>query len=142
MEVSRKSWHYRMNAWCWSHFGKSPAPSLCGYFWQTVFAPVVVVAFYAAILTVILVICSWLFYFSGAFLCNFLHWINVLPDSFDIVPGEFNWRHLIVSLIMSALLIGHFALQNRQNKNSKPNFVFEYIKAKKNKICPIIEYKD
>ncbi len=144
MEISRKSWHYRMTAWCWDHFGKTPSNSLCGYFWQMVSSPFVVIGMYAAILVVVLVMLSWSLYLSGAYLCNFLHWIHVLPDSFDMVPGVINWRHFVVSLLITAGIVAKvvYSVYKQENPNKEPNVVFEFIKAKKRKICPLIEFKD
>lgn len=143
MEISRKSWHYRMTAWCCNHYGKTPSNSLCGYFWQMVFSPFVVILMYVTILVVALTM-LWGLYFSGAMVCNVLHWFNVLPDSFDMVPGVFNWRHLVASLLITICLIGHILhnIHKDRNPTKKSNVVFEFIKAKKRKICPLIEFKD
>lgn len=143
ISISRKSWHYRMTAWCWDHLGKEPSKSLCGYFWQMLFAPVVVLGFYGILLFVALIFISFAFYISGAFICDFLHWINVLPASFDVIPGQFNWRHSLVSVLFNASLISFFAYKHfKKESGSGDNVVFAFIKAKKRKICPLIEFKD
>lgn len=137
--ISRSSWHYRMTQWSWSHFGKEPSSSLCGYFWQTVFSPVIVLCFYVVLLIAVSALALFAFYLCGAFLCNFLHWINILPATFDIVPGEFNWRHLVISVVIDAVI---FVLMYYKNHKNHDSVFIEYIKAKKNKICPFIVYKD
>lgn len=142
MYVSKSSWHYRMIDWCWNHVGKSPANTLCGYFWQMVLSPFVVIWFYGVILVLIFLALSWAFYFSGAVACNILNWFHVLPNSFAIEPMTFNWRHVVASLLISSSIASYYFYKFTHEKTKTPNVVFEFIKAKKRKICPFIEFKD
>ena len=143
--ISRSSWHYRMTDWVWGIFDKDPGQSLCVYFWQALLAPVIFLGL--AVLCIMAVVCMslWIFYFSGAALCDFLVLIHVLPKSFDMVPNTFNWLHVLVSVLIHGSIFGHIFYKHTRPEKDKPkedNFVVAFVKAKKRKICPIIEYKD
>lgn len=142
MEISRQSKHYRFTSWVWGHFGKSPAKSLCGYFWQMVFAPFALIAFWGIIAFVVLLFVLFCLYLSGAMLSDVLHWIGILPDSFA-ANGSFNWRHMVISITLTTSVFGYLYRQEWKSTHEvKDNVVIAYVKAKKRKICPIIEYKD
>lgn len=108
-----------------------------------VFSPIVAVVAFSAIVAAVLLFLFWGFYLSGALACDFLNWIHVLPSSFDVVPGVFNWRHLVASLLINGSLIGYMVYNHfKETTGAEDGVILSFIKAKKRKICPLIEYKD
>ena len=120
MKVSRKSWHYKL-----SHFldeGTNEwGDNLCKYFWRLVGKVIVAIVLTIAI-TVILIT-----YFTSPM---------VIPVTI-----------VLISSIL-AVLLPVFVISKLRKKYGKPvgvipeNIFFEYVKAKKLKVCPLIEYVD
>lgn len=160
MKISTKSWHYKMNSYILGLVNLEPSNSLCLYFWQTVLLPfvAVAVAVLAAIAAVVVVqaLGFFFFYAVGGLLSKFLVYLNILPETFALIKDVFNWRFIMVSVIfelsIAALWYGKIKYkQYRENKDEenyrnniepKPVLLFEYIKAKKRKICPLIKFTD
>ncbi|QXO12748.1 hypothetical protein pEaSNUABM49_00535 [Erwinia phage pEa_SNUABM_49] len=158
MNISTNSWHYKMNEFVYEFLNKNVATSLCGYFWQTVFAPIITLTL-AIVGLIVISILSWgALYLVGALFSNFLVWINVLPEAFQLVKNVFNWRFIPMSILFDVLVIAVFygkykyssykerKIEEAKEKgapiDSKPLLVIEYIKAKKRKICPLINFTD
>ncbi|SOK59305.1 Phage protein [Yersinia phage fHe-Yen9-03] len=156
MKISTNSWHYKMNEYVYDMLNKNISNSLCGYFWQTVFAPIITLTIVLLGLVVISILSWGAFYLVGALFSNFLVWINVLPESFQLLKKVFNWRFIPMSILFDVLVVGVFYSKHKYSSykerkieeakekgiqiDSKPLLVVEYIKAKKRKICPLIEF--
>lgn len=156
MKISTNTWHYKMNEYVYDMLNKNISNSLCGYFWQTVFAPIIVFIFTVLGLLAIIILSWGAFYLVGALFSQLLVWINVLPESFTLLKNVFNWRFIPMSILFDVLVVGVFYSKHKYSSykerkieeakekgiqiDSKPLLVVEYIKAKKRKICPLIEF--
>jgi len=152
MNISRKSWHYRLADFTMDFFSRSPSDSLCIYFWQVVLSPFILIGAAAIILIAIFVLSVALLYGIGCITNDLLVWAHVLPESFKQLPGVFNYRAVISSLLIELILVLYFLrseIKNRlgikertEDEEKEQNFVVAFIKAKKQKICPFITFKD
>lgn len=148
LSLSTNSFVYRMTAKAWGFFGIDPSPSLCVFFWQMVLAPFMIVAG-VLLFSVICLVFFWvLIYAPGGILMDIFR--SYLPDSWILPKGDFNWRFIVVSLLVWFTVIGGaglwvYRVHRRDIKieqgTYKPSVTIEYIKAKKRKICPFIEFK-
>lgn len=158
MKLSKTSWHYKLNRW---YTWKVPN-NLCGYFWRTVWYTI------AFIPTLIIFIPIWIYLlFSkkkwdeavyhypmalglnlvlGLITCMVLVWFHTLRGEHD--PWQVVFIFGIVGYLAATTgLLAFFAdkmAKRRRTKgtSNRPNLVKEYLKAKKNKYCPIIEWED
>lgn len=117
MEIKRSSWHCRFNNFC---RGGGYNDSLCSYFWRFIGKCVVILTMLAVFLM-----------FAYSFIISpfvLLHTAVLL---------------FIVSCIAMPIIAIHY-LRKIFKKTNIPsgNFIKEYIKAKKRKICPLITYID
>ena len=151
MNISRNSWHYRLADFMLDFANKSPSNSLCVYFWQVVLAPFAIMAVVFALLMAAVVLLIALLYGVGTMFNDLLAGIHILPVTFKQLPGIFNYRAVITSLLIDASIILWCTYKVRKNSRPKSekideqkeqNFVFAFIKAKKQKICPFINFKD
>ena len=120
MKVSRKSWHYKL-----SHFLNEGTgewgDNLCKYFWRIV-GKIIVAIFITFGLTATVIT-----YFTSPM---------VIPATIAIISS------------ILAVLLPVFVISKLRKKYGKPvgiiseNIFFEYVKAKKLKVCPLIEYVD
>jgi hypothetical protein len=119
MKVKRKSWHYKI-----SNFGDSFEKSndnLCRYFWRLIGKCALVV--FGTLGGIFLTIA----FFASPY------WISVT---------------IIVLWVCSSVILPVLAVWFLREKLGKSpempygNLVVEYMKAKKEKVCPIIEYTD
>lgn len=162
MKLSKSSWHYKLHLW-FSHPWKVPK-NLCGYFWKTVwysiaFIPVVIIfiPFWVidlivkeedrsssiaemtpvaiildgALAMVFCMIAMWAYPFSA----------KTGAGPWIIAVGASGWLFAVV------LAIAHWMdwaskKSGGTKRQKKPNIAWEYIKAKKNKYCPIIEWEE
>jgi hypothetical protein len=130
----------------WDFFDIDPSPSLCVFFWQMVLAPFMILAGITIAITICIGFLFVLTYASGGVAMQMLH--HFLPDSWFV--SGFNWRYIVASLIIWFSVIGVIALRLYTNYRRdtqieegtyKPSVTLEFIKAKKRKICPFIEFK-
>jgi len=120
MKVKRSSWHYKA-----SNFGnggfENRNDNLCWYFWRLIFKVVVGVAF-------TIVICMMLYaYFTSPLL---------IPHTILLL--------FFVAIFAVPIAVIYLIRKKFGKSPEMPygNIVAEYIKAKKNKVCPLIEYVD
>lgn len=120
MKINKESLHYKFNKF----FGEPMPKTLCGYFWFTVFNIFRVVTITG--LTVL---------GSTVILSPVLkHYINT-PEMRDLSYFGLLINELITAVVIitvACLLFG---------KASFGRIIFEYVKAFKNKVCPLIEYE-
>lgn len=125
--VNTNSWHYKLVDTMLTN--SSPKENLCGYFWQIV----------GSILIVLASIFSFLF---------ILHLPGLVLMSVGAVAVSY-WLILVIGIVFWAVFIGGMVLYNLYKNHrdityndGKENIVVSWFKAKKSKICPIIEFKD
>ena len=155
MKLSKKSWHYKLNMW----YTEGVPRSLCPYFWRTVWyivtLPITIVLFipwgivllitgdreniveeYPRALAMDILL--------GAAFCMIAIFWHLNPKEGDPwvvvwVLGLTSWLLLVIILIV---YIGSLFEKRVQKKEKKPNILGEYLKARKNKYCPIIEWEE
>lgn len=152
MKVSRKSWHYIVN----SKVFEDPKGNLCGYFWQTILAIVLFIPLYIVVFPVNLLqdgdskdtspLFSWkvfagLFFYLAIFLLvNMILMFFVEHESVEAL-GVLGWIVAVSLLITYLSSIGLFD-RFKGKKEKKESLVVSYLKAKKKKVCPIIEFTE
>lgn len=119
MKISTDSWHYKLIDTISVNF---PSENLCNYFWQLIFALIV-----STIL--ITVIC----FVTLLMLSPVLQFFIELNPVYIIIGGVVDITLLSGTLIESIR-------ERRKYSNKKPSICIEYIKAKKHKYCPKIEF--
>lgn len=136
MNISTKSWHYRFL----NTFYSSPMPrSLCPYFWKLVWASIVV-----AVPTIMLLICLAVL---GHKTMEYSVW-TALNTIISFVVGT-----VIIACtaaLSGGLVFGSCWLFGKAKesvskgvdkaKGTKANIAVEFVKAKKEKVCPHIDY--
>lgn len=154
MDINTKSWHYRMVEAVWEDFlNKDISTTLCGYFWQVVFAPIICIVLFSAVLAVIAILGAGAFYIIGGIVGDLLANFGILPPEFALEKGVFKWEHVYASIvcdiIIGALWYGrykHYKYKQEKayekNEPKEVNLFVEFIKAKKRKICPILNFVD
>ena len=115
MKISRRSWHYR----AYKGFRYREPTELCSYFWT--------VAFILAIKTVMVVGISLIAIIVGTF---------ATVVAYQNAGSIFMWLGIIASVFM----LGYLA--RRSWKADHPNIAVAYLRAKKDRLCPLIEVED
>ena len=120
MNIKRNSWHYKISLLGTDTYEKS-TDSLCLYFWRLVLKSA------GILLLSIIIPCLIYAYFTSHF---------VISTSIMVI-----FVVSCVALPISAIWYLR-KLTGSQLKIPGENIAFEFIKAKKNKICPLIKYVD
>ncbi|ADX87986.1 hypothetical protein [Vibrio phage JSF13] len=140
MLVFKKNWIYRYNEWCHGNMftigNVNDSKSICSYFWKTMWNLVPVNLMYSMIAHTPAVAGLWLKKFE------YFDKLTGLPALYTfLVAGYLSLAAF--GLILVGLAIIQSKFENRkQNSDKSPNLVIEYIKTKKSKICPMIEWED
>ena len=136
MKIYYESWHYRFID-RWNRNWDNGTVTLCSYFWNFIFSFIV---------CFLVVASGTIFSFLGlwSLLAPILQFFTLQPERF-IIAGYGLWIVIfIISLTLGYLWFYDNSeyMQKRRElaKCKQPNFVFEYIRAKKRKVCPIIEF--
>lgn len=145
MEISRKSWHYRVVEDVYS----VPHQNLCIYFWQVASA-LVVRALHIGFL--LFIACFVVMFFAVPITWGIgeLGWIEpVVETEIAMVPIAIMSMAAVAALgifLMSCIkyLIEEYQYKWKKKKlvAKEPNLVVEYIRAKKQKVCPTLKFKD
>lgn len=129
MKVSESSWHYKLvDYFNWEH-----SESLCFYFWQVVAGCLCTIGIFVVFLMLMFILIS----FPGVIVASKLF------NSTEVLY-YITWVGLSVLFWTSFVLIGvGFGkfIEYKRNKKPSTNILFQYIKAKKSKICPVIEFE-
>lgn len=143
MKIDRNSWHYKLID---AIFKNGPSKSLCWYFWQI---PISLVA-WTFILSVMAMILS-----CGIAILTVPIWTNFWPLAdmgLVIIFGGCSvllWHNVIFQPLKSALYDAPWnktlftwppEAKEKPVKDYKPNLIWEFIKAKKQKVCPTLEF--
>lgn len=156
MKVSKNSWHYKLatsvNTDVSFHLKHDYPVSLCQYFWSVVGAGVgwFIMGWFALFL-------SWAFLTPLAtFFVAFAG--TDLGSNFLSVSADIGWVVIPVFWMAVPILIGAGEWQNGRikfapkwmklnitrspKKENKPSLIVEWVKAKKAKVCPLVEVSD
>lgn len=143
MIISKNSWHYKIitEKFCFLQPILYPSNNLCLYFWSVIFRFIQGISTY-------LVLASPIVSLIVVFLMD--------SQNVPLFVGLWAFTGFIVSgitLVFALVFIGVIVVDysnklikkhspKTSKKEKKPNLFIAYIKAKKQKICPIIEFKD
>jgi predicted membrane protein len=132
MIIKKTSWHYKLIQW----FGHTPSDSLCPYVRQ------ILLAFALSLFLIAIASCIFI-----VFVWNPLHVLAALMGIVSInanalMIGLVAWAvYAIVGIVMG----GKYLRKKYREKNpvveKEPNIVMAYIKAKKDKICPTLNFE-
>ncbi len=128
MKIKRTSWHYRIiDFWADCGRGERRGDNLCIYFWRFMNG-----LFFSFI--------------SLGFIGVIVGAISYLMHSYFTSPFFMSITVMIVfllsSIIFPMLAILYFRKKVGIIEIPKSNLLFAYLKAKKEKVCPLIEYHD
>lgn len=157
MKIKATSWHYRLNTSFCKNWNETVPPSLCPYVRVTLYrlTGLIALALIAAIVIWFLgtVAVGFLGNAAGVFEVNtlYLHWYS--PDIWPLI--------FLLGVLVSACIVGVILLAigivielsetisdwkyKRMHKRctspkpKQPGLVWSYLKARKQKICPMIE---
>lgn len=155
MKINKNSWHFKLHKWVVSpvyqklKYGENV--SLCRYFWGTVgcviaaiftlmFSTVVVMAVFSTVTSPLYFL---LVAFTG---------LDFLGKGYADVGGVFLIISIPISLIIGLIAAFRgemevfpswlkFSSENTRVQR-KPSLILNYVKAKKDKICPLVELED
>lgn len=135
MIVNRKAWHYRIAKLFWGELqtdgwgGAIEVTNLCRYFWQCV-ASIFGVVLFTGLISILIISLTVLFL---EFLTEPM-WLRM-----QIIIAV-SW--VLSSIFLPIGIIQFFRYKDIDTEISTPKLVKEFIKAKKNKYCPIIKFKN
>src|SRR5271156_5629635 len=123
MKINKGSWHYKLWAWTWDKLNDSNAPShtnLCSYFWRLILAPIALLLKWVLLPTVLVGGVAFSLFVICRGTIHLLGWYSLL-----IFP--------LVAFIVSLFKVG---------KTDTAQLVGAYVAAKKQGVCPLIEFED
>lgn len=142
MKVSTQSWHYRLADSISDQI--SPSKNLCVYFWQVIWGFIL----WFILLPIFVTLVGGLILFGIPSVIG-----KFTMDLFEFIPKGSDWIVFFwslgvgyLALLIMFLLMGVFVYYKEIVKPSRTKIVKEdnlfvaYVKAKKRKICPIIEF--
>lgn len=164
MNINRNSWHYKLLSKMDFRVARQlkyedSNVTLCQYFWNVVAASL---AFICATIIITSVVLGSLFiafsilvglaiFFGASWLPvvehgSFMFGSHVGGLIFSFLVGTaFVWQTALEQ-VKAGLIIPDWMKFSKQKvtpkKETKPNILFEYVKAKKNKFCPIVKLED
>jgi predicted RND superfamily exporter protein len=134
MKVKKSSWHYRL--WKFGRDGKSEPRDLCRYFWHL------------ALVKILLPVAAGFMIVVGFITLAWIIATNLVITAVTIVVG------LILAglVVLGVKLIQRSSERAKQRKREKalkgpeppkdPSPFWEYLKARKRKVCPLIQVVD
>lgn len=149
MNLSRSSWHYKLNCCAMPGFYGQPK-SLCAYFWMTVASVLITAGFILMgllFLTVGVIVLPYPLYEAiwgvswghWAIICYLIFWMvlaHIAWESRTYIFQRAYWLHkplFIVPTIKPRVKV----------RRRKPPSLFSlWWKAKKEKICPLVQFSD
>ena len=140
MLVFKKNWIYRYNDWCdgncFTIDNVNDSKSICSYFWKTMWNLIPVNLMYCVLAHVPAVCGIWLKQFE------FFDGMPGFPALYIcLVAGYLSFAVFVLILVGFVVIYSKFE-SRKQNSDKDTNLVIEYIKAKKNKVCPMIKWED
>lgn len=153
MIIKKNSWHYRMNVWKRHEWRTQKARTLCGYFWFTVGTMLLTISVpFMAYLV--------LFILGGSMVHDMrvLVFIAELPTYWNFATYPLTGVVFICGIlaICACLFLIFWAavhtgawvekkLKSRPKKEKtvrEPGLLASYLKARKEKVCPIIKFEE
>ncbi len=135
MKINKKSWHYKAI----SKLGFTPSKSFCMYFWQI---PLIGMYLIVAIAIGVLAICATLNAVLAPIAFMFA-WDGYFELAFE---GDRVGAELLAGVVWFLYVLFGRAIYRHHHPvgfaKKEPSIIVEYIKAKKQKICPILEFED
>lgn len=144
MKVSRNSWHFRFNKEVGEAFGMGayPGKTLCSYFWGTIWN-MVVMCFVAVLVWVFLVLMG-----IPVFAAFGINNLSIFLTATLYPIAGMGLVACVCCIGAGIIWLSDYLQDKRWQRQEareqagivkRPNLVVEYIKAKKQKVCPIIE---
>lgn len=141
MKISKDSWHYKLIAITTNKF-EPQSNSLCIYFWQVVWSALKIVGIVTTTAFVVMFVVFCLTYPVTQF-----GWVegNILNAILSVAVWCF-----VLLLIKDALtdylphdsILLKDVMPKRDEERKKSSILAEYLKAKKAKVCPTLEFED
>nr|WP_153932183.1 hypothetical protein [Klebsiella pneumoniae] len=158
MNINKNSWHFKMNLWFKSDNMWKMPKTLCGYFWTTVLH----VLFSSAIITFIGSV-AWMFGWPIVAETGILAWMGIGLSAFWLNVVAVPVGAVVIAafvLLFAAIVFGfifglekfkHYRNQKQYTKKlarvkaglpaeAEPSVFVQYLKARKRKVCPMIDY--
>ena len=153
MKISRKTWHYQVlqNGVLWHSGIYYPSKNLCLYFWQVMwclFMPIgtALVAFSIPCSLILLAIqqepTGWFVLYAGiGFTATFVGCAAILLIAANYISEKRKAakRKKILAKHGSYSAYHDYERQKEKAKQKQPSLFLSWLKAKKDKVCPIIE---
>lgn len=132
MEINEKSWHFRLVQFTTYHSARNIREyggTLCEYFWLVVYA-----IFSNTCKAVAVFFLAWLFIYQP------VSYIWAPDDSKLLLVFMWAFFFVLAGIVFAIFFIrDKLRNRNRVHKVKQPNIVVEYIRAKKQKFCPVIK---
>jgi hypothetical protein len=143
MNISKKSWHFKVLKFC----GIYPSTSLCGYFWQVALGAPLKVMFMALTCVVLAALSVIALFAVTLFPATLLFYAvsGLDPSQEWIVLGSVS---LAIWLMAATEVTNNYRKKRRDLKPKdsfaikKPNLFLLYLKAKKEKVCPLLTFTE
>ncbi|QDH49064.1 hypothetical protein PHYNN_235 [Pantoea phage Phynn] len=154
MIVKSNSWHYRFNSWKTDSYKTESKKTLCSYFWFTVKNIVFVMSWPVLIFIVLGLVGITMMHdttpaWAGWWNANPSGWLQLLsyPLLGLIFIAVIGLGALIIVAVVCVLVdvITYVVLFFRglsKKKEGSSGLVMSYLKARKEKICPVIKFED
>lgn len=141
-KINRNSWHYNLQ---YKFFNSGPGETLCSYFWKTIFATISIGFLFFTLTPLILLIASIAVFtiaipfFVQEFDSNIISimvigtfiWIITITETFKELNRKYKWTSNLFN-----------KQKTKKKKHQQSSMIVEYLKAKKDKVCPLIEFVD
>lgn len=137
---SKQSWHYRLY---FKVYGKYPPTSICPYFWKLIWA----IIFHCFLMWAAIA-----FFVTGMFVASLgILSMPAIGTSIFIGDGSANtlwglplyhWKVIIFDVLCWSSLLGFIYLISLCKIKKESSLVIEWVKAKKQRICPLIKFKE
>lgn len=121
MEIRDDSWHHKLYKVSYMGGWPSTTTNLCSYFWRTVFG-LAIAAVFVAVVAIFLGAVGIIFYRHTAVCFMVLGTIGTLAG--------LGWLWYYIS---------EKRYEARGYKDAEPGLIRSYLRAKKEKVCPIVE---
>ena len=167
MKLNKKSWHCKLYKWAFCTTDKYLPANLCNYFWSvmlaTVTLPLTAVSVFVnnidmfgtrVFLSVLLYICSFVVWFIGFILLRLTCDPTFSSKHTVFEDYSHNWIAYaalpvgvaLTWLVMYAVKLvcdwsDNLSYREKAKVKKQPNIVVEYLKAKKEKACPFIDWE-
>jgi len=145
MLTFKKNWLWKYNCWCHDLFASKDnvhySKTICPYFWGSVWNLVGMPSVWVVIFYLV-------GYLPSMFVVNLLELSSPLKGTGLLgltIMAIVGWIIILLFVLFVCTCVHLTQKFNKKRKpktNNKPSVIKEFIKAKKNKFCPMIEFKD